>query len=160
MNLLEWETASESDNKEFVVERKSINAAFTELARIAGAGTSEGPNLYSFTDTNPEYGFNYYRLKQIDFDGQFVYSPIRVVYLDKEVREIFIWPNPVSDVFTVYFDKGGELSILNAQGQMCYSRIFDKEFSHSVDISSFPTGLYILGLKTTDGIFSKKLFRK
>jgi hypothetical protein len=59
---------------------------------------------YSLNDLNPHQGISYYRLKQIDFDGTFSYSPIRAVEGYKlDGGSLLVYPNPVRDVLKVDF---------------------------------------------------------
>jgi hypothetical protein len=77
--LLAWSTATEVNNYGFEVERSTMsNTAPTmnwqKIGFVQGAGTSNAPHEYSFTDKNIPSGCYTYRLKQIDRDGSFKYS--------------------------------------------------------------------------------------
>ena len=93
--LLEWETASEINNSQFEVQQSIDGINFITIDIIAGAGTSSEHLYYSTWHRNPENGINYYRLKQIDFDGEFEYSEIRSVKFTLD-NGIVIYPNPVA----------------------------------------------------------------
>jgi len=71
---LQWATASEKDNKEFVVERSHNGFQFEEITVVAGHGSTFIAQNYSATDVSPLTGTTYYRLKQVDYDGKFEYS--------------------------------------------------------------------------------------
>jgi len=76
-NLLEWETLSEKNNDYFEVERKNSEAnppVFESIGVLNGAGSSDKLNSYQFTDDSPLHEMNYYRIKQVDHDGQTAYS--------------------------------------------------------------------------------------
>jgi Secretion system C-terminal sorting domain len=75
-NHLEWVTVVENNNDYFTLERSTDGVTFTEIARIDGAGNSTQLINYSFNDMNPADGYNYYRLKQTDFNGQYTYSNV------------------------------------------------------------------------------------
>lgn len=77
--LLQWETASEDNNDYFQLERLNENGYFVSLGTVDGHGTTSQYNSYSFTDESPLPGINYYRLRQVDFNGHFAYSAIRTV---------------------------------------------------------------------------------
>lgn len=66
---LVWETSQEINNQGFAVERSADVEVFQTLGQVAGRGTTREPQRYEFTDANP-LPVNYYRLKQIDFDGK------------------------------------------------------------------------------------------
>lgn len=78
-SLLEWETASEENNDYFSVERLNENGYYVVLGTVDGNGTTSQANQYSFTDEAPVDGTNYYRIRQVDFNGQYTYSVIRTV---------------------------------------------------------------------------------
>jgi hypothetical protein len=73
---LNWRTATELKNYGFEVERKSNNSDWGKIGFVQGNGNSNVPKNYSFTDKEVTTGKYYYRLKQIDNDGKFEYSPI------------------------------------------------------------------------------------
>ena len=79
MSYLEWVTVSETNNDFFTVERSQDGMIFDEICTIQGSGNSNEPLQYDCTDEYPYNGFNYYRLKQTDFDGQYSYSEIILV---------------------------------------------------------------------------------
>lgn len=80
-NLLTWITASEYNNDYFTLERSYDAVYFQELIKLKGAGNSSTLLSYSFKDTDPNNGINYYRLTQTDFNGQSIsYTPISVYY--------------------------------------------------------------------------------
>ena len=74
--VLNWETASELKNREFQIEHSTDGEDFWPIATVPGNGTSLKLQQYEFWHENPPVGINYYRLKQVDEDGQFNYSPI------------------------------------------------------------------------------------
>ena len=76
---LKWRTASELNNAQFVIERSSDAVNFDALLSVPGAGNSNVVLEYMELDQNPLAGISYYRLKQIDFNGDFTYSPIKPV---------------------------------------------------------------------------------
>lgn len=75
-NYIIWETASETNNDRFEIEHSNDAIDFIKIATIKGVGNSTSRIKYNFTDYNPSQEVNYYRLKQIDLDGSFIYSPI------------------------------------------------------------------------------------
>jgi hypothetical protein len=92
---LTWRTASEQNNAGFEVQRSNDQANWTTLGFVRGAGTTTEAQSYSFTDAQAS-GRVFYRLKQIDFDGQFEYS--NVIEVDAGTPKTFVleqnYPNP------------------------------------------------------------------
>jgi len=95
-NELKWNTASEFNNNYFVLERSGDANNFQVIATIDGAGNSPTAHNYLFTDEQPLSGTNYYRLKQVDFDGTSTYSNTQSVTCTSELG-LFVYPNPSRD---------------------------------------------------------------
>lgn len=93
LNKLKWATAFESNFYQFEVERAGKDLVFEKIAVIQGAGESRSVLKYSFEDQNPLKGLNYYRLKSVDFDGTYSYSPL-VRASSKLLGKIVVYPNP------------------------------------------------------------------
>ena len=72
--ILNWSTATETNNSGFSIERKSANSDYSEIGFVPGFGTTTEPKSYSYTDSEVSSGKYTYRLKQIDFDGSYEYS--------------------------------------------------------------------------------------
>src|SRR5690606_21541103 len=72
--LLSWETDSEKDNDYFAIERSGNGSDFGTIGKAPGKGTSQDKQQYRYTDGDPLPGINYYRLRQVDFDGKTDYS--------------------------------------------------------------------------------------
>jgi hypothetical protein len=93
---LKWATATERDADYYAIE-KSINGKdFTEIGREKAAGNSIFRKDYSFRDNLPLLGRSYYRLKQVDFNGNFEYFNITFVDVDGS-KTISVHPNPIQD---------------------------------------------------------------
>jgi hypothetical protein len=121
---LNWSTLSETNNKEFVIER-SENAVDFEVVNVTkGAGNSSVRLNYSSMDTEPFSGVSYYRLKQVDFSGDHSYSSIVAVVNNDDSKQVIIYPNPSTgkfslnligfktiDAFVEVFDEGGKVII-------------------------------------------------
>lgn len=74
MNLLKWETATETDNSHFELERSTDGISWERIATVSGAGTTTVTQAYMYYDSDFESTVNYYRLKQVDFDGHHRHS--------------------------------------------------------------------------------------
>ncbi len=111
--LLTWETASEINNDLFTVERSSDGFVWEKVLTRKGAGTSNELLFYEETDPFPLQGTAYYRLKQTDFSGNYTYSDIVAVNVN---RELEIYPNPVSGILSIRGGNNGDIKIVNALG--------------------------------------------
>jgi hypothetical protein len=94
--ILEWSTASELNFDYFSVERSSNGTDFKEIFQIKGHGTTNERNDYKVLDNQPLIGKNYYRLKSVDYDLTFEYSPV-VVAESKTDKQVVVYPNPAVD---------------------------------------------------------------
>lgn len=96
-----WQTATEINNAYFYIERSADGARYEAIGQVPGAGTSTVINTYTYTDEQPLSGVNYYRLRQVDFDGQYAYSPVVSVVFGSTDARLLIAPSPASDDVTV-----------------------------------------------------------
>lgn len=99
---LRWSTASEKNNALFVVERSEDGIGYTYVTSQKGGGTTSAPKQYGDYDVTPLPGLSYYRLKQIDEDGSYAYSPVVTVDSDQRLQ-LSISPNPVNLGETIGF---------------------------------------------------------
>ena len=137
---LEWSTASELNNDRFIIERSKDGLSFKALASVAGNGTTNTSNSYSYIDNIPLNGTSYYRLKQVDYDGQFEYSNTIKIY--KKAEELLLYPNPADNkIHYSGLDDVSRVYAVNVSGENLISLSFD---SNSVDLSKLSQGIYIL----------------
>jgi hypothetical protein len=137
--LLQWTTASELNNDYFTLEKSKNGFDFENLTIIKGAGKSVTQRQYEFMDKVPFKHKTYYRLKQTDFNGQYSYSKIVVVYQQNEDK-LEVYPNPASNSGLVEVNKMGSFIIFNKLGVIVV-RATDTD---QLDISMLAAGVYIL----------------
>lgn len=109
---LVWSTATEQNSDYFIVER-SINCIdFEPLLKVAAAGFSNEFLQYEEYDTKPFYGINYYKLRQIDFDGQEAFFDIKSVhYKTDQMTNFSVFPNPFENIFNLHFNVSENMSV-------------------------------------------------
>ncbi|MBT8379877.1 MAG: T9SS type A sorting domain-containing protein [Ignavibacteria bacterium] len=120
---LDWETATETNNSGFAIERKSVTSDFVQIGFVAGFGTTTEPKAYTFTDNSLTPGTYSYRLKQIDYDGTYEYSD--VVEVDVLAPDVYTlaqnYPNPFNPstkiAFSLAVDSKVSLKIFDVLGQ-------------------------------------------
>lgn len=150
--LLEWQTSSETNNQLFTIERSIDGRAWQPLANIKGAGNSLELKPYSFLDSAPLIGLQYYRLKQIDYNGTFDYSKTISINWDKATSTISIFPNPTSEQLAIdWGSSSGQLNIqiYDTAGNLTMS-VNGKE-QQDIDVSDLNKGMYFLRVYS-DGV--------
>lgn len=158
---LNWGTASEENNDFFIVEKSNNLETWTELEIIEGAGTSLKPLHYLSMDENPALGVNYYRVKQIDFDGTSNYSKVVAIDFnsDYQLGNSSIYPNPANKEFTVNlpFNHGKiDIDVFDLSGKMVLSKRIDGQ-QNAINISTFDKGVYLVKLKKNGFVKQHKL---
>ncbi|HPD53911.1 MAG TPA: T9SS type A sorting domain-containing protein, partial [Bacteroidia bacterium] len=160
---LSWVTASEINNDYFTLERSTDGMHYSVINKQPGAGNSTTERYYSFTDTEPDDGDNFYRLTQTDYDGKFeTFDPVHVYVKNKNASGAAIanaYPNPFSDRFEVnmkgVLDSRGELTLVNSGGVTIRSiPIGPDDISRTQafdNLEGLPSGLYILYLTDAEG---------
>ena len=101
--LLTWQTATEINNSHFDIERSFDGNNFIKIDEVKGNGNTNKVIEYSYTDnisTLPG-GYIYYRLKQIDFNGEYEYTGIKYIQKERDFakRDIYFYPNPSKNKF-------------------------------------------------------------
>ncbi len=145
--LLQWTTASELNNDYFTIEKSKNGTNFENLTTIKGAGTSITQNQYEFIDRTPFKHLAYYRLKQTDFDGQYSYSKIIVIYQQTEDK-LEVYPNPATRTKLVEVNKMGRFVVLNDLGVIVL-RATDAD---QIDISNLAAGVYVVKSETGEHV--------
>jgi hypothetical protein len=118
VSLLKWSTASEQNTKDFEVQHSTNTLSWTPLGTLAAAGNSTTTRQYSFTHATPFKGnvYNYYRILQRDLDGKFSYSKIASLIYDEPGPDVFVYPNPATEVVTLYLAESQDVRLINVAG--------------------------------------------
>ncbi|MFN7013611.1 MAG: T9SS type A sorting domain-containing protein [Bacteroidia bacterium] len=124
-NLIEWSTATETNNDFFTLEKSFDGNNFDFFQNIKGAGTSNITNFYKITDDKPFEGVTYYRLKQTDYDGNFEYLGTIAVKAEKTIENTSIIPNPVLNNAEINFNSSingtGKIQIIDMTGKVIFN---------------------------------------
>jgi hypothetical protein len=157
---LEWETATETRNAQFVVERSADGRNFSALHALAGAGDSREPLDYATTDAAPLRGQSFYRLKQVDFDGAFEYSPVRAVFMGSE-NALRLSPTWADDALTASLPEArsddATWAVFDLQGRPLRSGIWPAETpALPLSVGDLPAGGYVFSARGAAQRFFKK----
>lgn len=115
---LDWQTASESENARFDIERSADGRRWEMLDAVAGHGSTTEIHDYAYVDDKPLQGKNYYRLDQVDFDGRYQYSNVVCVTIaDANIR---VYPNPTDGILNIVgkWDANISYRVTDAAGNM------------------------------------------
>jgi hypothetical protein len=165
--LLEWTTASELNNDYFEVQHSFDGIAYEKIGQINGSGTTNEISDYSYTDSHSNAGDNYYRLKQVDYDGASEFSPSISVFVEERFSNNYlIYPNPVN---------GNDLSVVVksvSEGQVvnytitdltgnqvfeAYESVTSSSYDQPLPVSSLASGSYILTI-SHNGLVKRMVF--
>lgn len=162
-----WETASEINNDYFTLQRSDGGIQFEDIRIIKGKGTTSVKSNYAFRDTKPKRGFNYYRLRQTDFDGSFKFSNIIVFDLAQKKAQLEIFPNPLNEDNNLQIHYSSiqseflTIEILDMSGKTTFKKIIENVHEGlnkiQLDLHELPKGFYVLKLQQNETLFTKKL---
>ncbi len=156
---LSWATAMELNNSHFEIERSIDGQDFEFIGEELGNGNSNNIIKYEYWDDYlPTHTkMVYYRLKQVDFDGVFEYSPVVYVSNDDEATQMRVYPNPASDHVSV--SKPGydfDVQILN-QGGVVVAQKLGQQDQAQLNLTNVPSGMYIISVITETDKESQQL---
>lgn len=145
---LTFSTATEENNNFFAIERSGNGTDFRTIGKVNGAGTTTSIQNYTFSDETPLSGINYYRLKQVDFDGQFSYSPVVNVVFDNKAG-IRLAPTPVQDQLRVeldeMFQEDAQWQLYDFAGRLVQTGVLSAENTvFNVEVGSLTPGNYVI----------------
>ncbi len=102
--ILFWYTEREEENNYFEILKSVDGEKFEVIGIVEGQGNSDLGTAYKYTDDIPFIGVNYYQLRQIDFSGEFSFSPVIAIGVEKEgLEEYTLYPNPATDKLNIRF---------------------------------------------------------
>jgi len=165
--VLNWTTATEINNHMFEIERRSNEGQYITIGYVEGFGTTTEPQEYSYTDNTVESGTYFYRLKQIDFGGQYEYSDEIEVEVSGPLTFALgqNYPNPFNPSTNIKYSipQSGfvKLSVYNLIGEEV-SLLVNEEvdagfYEVTFDASNLPSGTYFYRLQTGNTVQTKKM---
>ncbi|MCK5847489.1 MAG: T9SS type A sorting domain-containing protein [Bacteroidales bacterium] len=157
--LINWTTASETNNMGFDVQVSYDNINWNRIGFVKGNGNSNQIINYEKIDRNPVNGTNYYRLKQMDYDGKYEYSEVISAVMSKKIPIVFNYtPNPAKDIVFVKHNISSRysISIFSIDGKKMLEMNMDVDDT-SIDISNLPVGIYTISVLTKHDIKNYKL---
>ncbi|MFC5284077.1 N-acetylmuramoyl-L-alanine amidase [Pedobacter alpinus] len=146
---LQWQTASETDNKEFIISQSVDGQQFNVIGKVLSFGNTTTGNNYVFYDKRPANGINYYRLEQQDFNGKITDLGVRVVNVSLTDNEVKIYPNPTQDIINVEFVAGlyHQIQLIDSNGKILKQILLDSSLTQTtISLNNIASGIYLLRL--------------
>ncbi|MEM1358990.1 MAG: T9SS type A sorting domain-containing protein [Bacteroidota bacterium] len=157
-----WKTAGELNNDFFAVEHSTDGEAFTEVGKVAGSGTIAGAQEYQFLHQGTFVGNNFYRLRQVDFDGTFAYSNIQSVKISAPGVLARAFPNPAAEQLILHFPSnpaGLRIQLVEATGRTRLVKTVDPQtLRTTLTVEQLPRGVYWLQIEREGTVSSQKIF--
>ncbi len=145
---LTWSVTNQINNDKCIIEHSTNGRDFSAIGDLQGAVSSTQEHHYTYTHNNPSFGINYYRIKQIDYNGQFGYSNIVNVQYENKVSGMKVFPNPACDQITVSINdthKNKNIQIYNSTGLLVKEVLINN--INTIDIADLSKGLYFIRSK-------------
>jgi pimeloyl-ACP methyl ester carboxylesterase len=140
-----WSTETEINNKEFEVQRSIDGTRFETFATVPGKTFSSSTSWYNAPDYNFSNGRNFYRIKQVDLDGNYKYSKV-VLVLVKDKSTVLLYPNPARSEVNIVLSasaNAGAVRLVNTLGQqVLLKQVASNRQTVALDISQLQTGVY------------------
>ncbi len=162
---LTWTVLENPATRNFVIERSLDLIQYEILGKIEAKGRDFSIIEYSFLDKDIlDIGASslHYRIKQIDFDGQFSYSRmVEMSFEQEEGIQFSLFPNPTADLLHVKLTKGrvnDELVISDLTGRNIYEAVFSDMTEKVIPVSDWAEGAYILSVRNNNQVQSDKFY--
>ncbi|HMT54859.1 MAG TPA: T9SS type A sorting domain-containing protein [Saprospiraceae bacterium] len=139
-----WSVATQLNNEKYIIEHSKDGRNFSPIGEIAGDGTSYETKHYEYMHTSPYIGINYYRIKQVDYDGNSSYSDIVSVRYDGD-HNINIYPNPTTSEVTITTSEPSTIQIIDVYGRLLNTQDIS-EGQNTINVSELPTGILIFAV--------------
>jgi len=167
---ISWTTANEINNKGFEIQYSTDRIDWEIIDFIDGGRNSELFKEYNYQHKNPKQGTNYYRLKQLDYDGAFEFSKVEVIHWNSStagIGEIILAPNPTNDLLNVSLKKGFEKAeilnceIFNQMGQLVQRKLLNAETKNfTMNVQALASGFYVLEIRSGGIVHSSKFIKE
>jgi hypothetical protein len=165
--MLQWKTTNEINNEKFIVEKSADGVMFTPMSIVNAKREVTAVNIYNTIDLKPNEGVNYYRLKQVDKNGKYIYSNVVSINLYKsDINAFSIYPNPVGDLLQLNINSTnksfGSIVITDVSGRVVKSLNVDliKGYQSSfINLNTLHQGNYQITLTWNNQSITQKLIK-
>ena len=153
-----WATLVEINNNYFEVLRSSDGINFQPIGRVNGNRTTTVGIKYFFVDDNPSIGMTYYKLKQVDLDGGFEYSPM--VKVENKFIKVRIYPTILTNFVNIDIEnsESANMTIVNNIGETFKEASLNSTLN-TIDISDLPSGIYFAKVESKTQYFIERIIK-
>ena len=139
--ILNWQSSGGLDGSRFEIAWSNDKRYWQTVGTIAST-SNDSISSYSWKYSQPSL-INFYRLKMIDIDGRFTYSPL--IRVNGSEKAVVIYPNPAKNnvIISSFSDKPATVVFLNSSGKIMLRKTINEPVS-SIDISKFTPGNYMI----------------
>ncbi|AYA37717.1 T9SS C-terminal target domain-containing protein [Hymenobacter oligotrophus] len=163
-----WQTASEKNNRHFVVERSADGRQFVALGTVAGAGNSAVLRSYTYLDAAALPVLSYYRLRQVDADGTTAYSPIVAVEACKRCNEgvtVAAVPNPNNGQFELHANAAPSAPVQVSVYSVVGAKVQQVQWAAGakqapLDLGQQPDGVYLVRVALPTGVQTVRVLKQ
>ncbi|MBX9853115.1 MAG: T9SS type A sorting domain-containing protein [Cytophagaceae bacterium] len=160
--VLTWKTGFEKDNDYFLIEKSIDGETFYPIGKVNGSGDLNEAFSYSYEDMNIlQSDILFYRLKQVDINGEYSYSHIATVNISDMLYKVY--PNPNTGSFNVSWNRPEgqvEIVLYDATGRCVYQNAVkvSENQNHLINLQDALPGMYLMIIKTEEKVHSEKIF--
>lgn len=162
--VLDWQTLTEINNDYMAVERSSDGQDFQEVGMVKGAGTTFIPQSYELWDNKPFKGINYYRLRQVDYDGTTTYSKIVSVVFEGQGWGVQVFPTLTPDFVNIRLDQAtnqrGFIRVFDLNGTLRHSQVLEEgSLGLGLNLSHLNAGQFIIQIERQIGTTTHRIVK-
>jgi hypothetical protein len=160
IGLLEWSTSGETSTSRYIIEKSHDGASFTPQDSVA-ALNGDTANHYQYFDNALWKGMNYYRLKLLDTDGRYNYSPVRALNMDDAGLRVHIYPNPyrTGELHITSSASLLNIGLVDVSGKVILQKPVSGN-AHTLTPGRLSQGIYFILIDTEEGRKVEKLLVK
>ncbi|MBQ2351817.1 MAG: T9SS type A sorting domain-containing protein, partial [Bacteroidales bacterium] len=160
--------ASERNNDYFILQHSTDAVNFTDISKISAVGNSIEMTDYSFVDYDAAYGINYYRLMQVDYDGNYSVSEIIEASCSAEKLEspaLTVYPSKVSEYVNIilenFYRQDVNIEIYDMLGRLVFTKSVNVEHNCqlTLDVSFLPPAMYNVRANSKDIVLTSKIIK-
>ena len=153
MSKLTWTTLSELNNDRFLIQHSTNGIDFKNVGKVLGHGTTNRPMNYEFYHKDVTNGTNYYKIKQVDFDGSMTVTNVKSIEHHNE-KSLRITPTISSDYITISISQKTNGNIYDLNGKHVAEITLDGDTKF--DVRNLEKGVYVVHTQVNQELFSRR----